>query len=269
MNYTKEIAIDLKEIETICCEIAVQAGYKIMEVYNNKELFQQVEYKSDKSPLTLADQMANELIVTRLQKEFPQYAILSEEGQDNLERLKNPYCFIVDPLDGTKEFVKRNGQFTVNIALSYEHRSILGVIYVPATKELYYGSKGNGSYYQEENGKPINIKVSDLEDLTQVRLVMSGSHGCQEMEDLIEKHQFKNFVKMGSSLKGCLVARGEAEIYYRHNPTMEWDTAAMQCIAEEAGAIFKQMDDSQMLYNRENSLNDKGFYVINSVKNRI
>ena len=98
---------------------------------------------------------------------------------------------------------------------------------------------------------------------------MSSSHGCKEMDELISKYLLKNFIKMGSSLKGCLVARGDAEVYYRYNPTMEWDTAAMQCIAEEAGAIFRQMDDSEMLYNRENSLNDKGFYIINDKRNRI
>ncbi|MFI3202224.1 MAG: 3'(2'),5'-bisphosphate nucleotidase CysQ [Eubacteriales bacterium] len=261
--------IDLKAIETTCCEVAVQAGLKIMEIYKNEELFTQVEYKSDDSPLTLADKAANDIIVARLRKEFPEFAILSEEERDNLDRLKNPYCFIVDPLDGTKEFVKRNGQFTVNIALSYEHRSILGVIYVPATGELYYASKGNGSYYKGVDDVQVVNQVSKEEDLSKVRLVMSGSHGCKEMEDLIEKHQFQHFLRMGSSLKGCLVAKGEAEIYYRHNPTMEWDTAAMQCIAEEAGAIFKQMDDSEMLYNRENSLNEKGFYIINTRKNRI
>ncbi|MFI3177009.1 MAG: 3'(2'),5'-bisphosphate nucleotidase CysQ [Eubacteriales bacterium] len=261
--------IDLAKIQSVCCEVAVEAGHKIMEIYNNEELFRQVEYKKDNSPLTLADQAANEVIVERLAREFPEYAILSEEGQDNLERLNNPYCFIVDPLDGTKEFVKRNGQFTVNIALSYEHHSIMGVIYVPATQELYYASEGLGSYYVNAKGEQSACQVSTQEDLTQVKLVMSGSHGCQEMEDLIKKYEFTNFIKMGSSLKGCLVAKGEAEIYYRHNPTMEWDTAAMQCIAEEAGATFMQMDDTPMLYNRENSLNDKGFYIINSKKNRI
>ncbi len=260
---------NMNHILTVCSELAVEAGHKIMEIYNQKDLFEQVSYKSDNSPLTLADGAANDIIVERLKKEFPEYAILSEEGQDNLERLQNPYCFIVDPLDGTKEFLKRNGQFTVNIALSYEHKSVMGVIYVPATEELYYASLGQDAYYQDAGGNITQITVSTIEDLSRVRLVMSGSHGCAEMDALIEQYHFEHFVKMGSSLKGCLVAKGEAEIYYRHNPTMEWDTAAMQCIAEEAGAIFMQMDDTPMLYNRENSLNDKGFYIINSKKNRI
>ncbi|MFI3175842.1 MAG: inositol monophosphatase family protein, partial [Bacillota bacterium] len=130
-------------------------------------------------------------------------------------------------------------------------------------------AQGLGSFHKDATGKVMKLQVSATTDLKQVRLVMSSSHGCQEMDDLITKYQFDNFVKMGSSLKGCLVAKGEAEIYYRHNPTMEWDTAAMQCIAEEAGAIFRQMDGTEMTYNRENSLNDKGFYIINSKENQL
>ncbi|MFI3237472.1 MAG: 3'(2'),5'-bisphosphate nucleotidase CysQ [Lachnospiraceae bacterium] len=259
--------MDFIKIQEVCCELAIRAGHKIMEIYKDEQLFANISYKSDNSPLTMADTAANDIIVEGLSKSFPEYAILSEEGKDDFTRLQNPYCFIVDPLDGTKEFVKRNGQFTVNIALSYEHRVVAGVIYVPASDELYYASKGNGSYYTNADGVTKPIKVSGEQDLEKVRLVMSSSHGCDEMEALIEKYQFKNFVKMGSSLKGCLVARGDAEIYYRHNPTMEWDTAAMQCIVEEAGAIFCQMDGSEMLYNREDSLNAKGFYIVNCKEN--
>ena len=100
-------------------------------------------------------------------------------------------------------------------------------------------------------------------------MVMSSSHGCEQMDRLLKKYGITNFVKMGSSLKGCVIARGEAEVYYRYNPTMEWDTAAMQCIVEEAGAIFRQMDETPMTYNRTDSLNAKGFYIINSEKNHL
>ncbi len=261
--------MNLKDIEQVCCDVAVKAGLKIMEIYNDESKFQNVEYKSDNSPLTMADKEANAIIVKVLEEHYPDFAILSEEGKDNLDRLQNPYCFIVDPLDGTKEFIKRNGQFTVNIGLAFEHKIILGVIYVPASKELYFASQGNGAHYTDADGNTKQIQVSPETDLSKVRLVMSSSHGCAEMEALIQKYNFTNFVKMGSSLKGCLVAKGDAELYYRHNPTMEWDTAAMQCIAEQAGAIFRQMDGTEMLYNRENSLNDKGFYIINTLKNQL
>ena len=111
------------------------------------------------------------------------------------------------------------------------------------------------------------MSVSDQTDISKLRVVMSNSHGCAEMDALIEKYHLTNFVKIGSSLKGCMVASGEADVYYRFNPTMEWDTAAMQCIAEEAGAVFRQMDGSVMTYNREDSRNSKGFYIINKMEN--
>lgn len=258
----------MQEILELCKELAIKAGQAIMEIYNDADDLQ-VEYKDGEMPLTVADRVSNRIIVESLRKKYPEYAILSEEEKDNKERLGNDYCFVIDPLDGTKEFIKRNGQFTVNIALSYKQKSILGVIYVPVTGELYYALKGEGSYLREANGNIRKLIVSDITETEKLRFVMSSSHGCSEMDELIKKHNIVNFVKMGSSLKGCIIAKGEAEVYYRYNPTMEWDTAAMQCIVEEAGAIFKQMDDTEMLYNRENSLNEKGFYIINNEKNRI
>ncbi len=260
----------LKSMEQYCVTLAVEAGRKIMEVYNDPNLFAQTQVKGDKSPLTLADKRANDLIVAGLREKFPSFSILSEEEKDDLTRRENSYCFIVDPLDGTKEFLKRNGQFTVNIALARDGKVILGVIFVPATGDLYYASQENGSFYQSPEGVEHKNEVSTqvgLEQPEKIRLVMSASHGAPEMEALIEKYGFTNFVKMGSSLKGCLVAKGEAEIYYRHGLTCEWDTAAMQCIVEEAGGIFRQMDGSEMVYNRENTLNEKGFYVVNDKGN--
>jgi 3'(2'), 5'-bisphosphate nucleotidase len=252
-----------KELE-IAKEAAIEAGKAILEIYNNHDY--DVEYKADNSPLTKADKRANNIITEKLSKQFPNYAILSEEEKDNRSRLKNDYCFIVDPLDGTKEFIKRNGQFTVNIALAYKGKSVMGAIYVPVSGELYYASEGEGAYLNNGiSDKRISVS-SKMED---IRVVISSSHGCEQMNRMIKKNNLKNYVKMGSSLKGCLIAKGEAEIYYRFNPTMEWDTAAMQCIVEEAGAIFRQMDDSLMRYNREDSLNSKGFYIINRPENKI
>ena len=255
-----------KELE-IAKQAATCAGGAIMEIYHTKGDLE-VAYKSDSSPLTAADRASNRVIVELLKKEFPTYAILSEEEKDNKERLGNDCCFVVDPLDGTKEFIKRNGQFTVNIALSYKHESVMGVIYVPDTGELYYASKENGAFKEVRSGEKYTLHVSDIADPADIRVVMSSSHGCVEMDALIEKYGFKKTVSMGSSLKGCLVAEGKADIYYRFNPTMEWDTCAMQCIAEEAGAIFRKMDDSRMLYNREDSTNREGFYIINRPQNR-
>jgi len=255
-----------KELEA-AKKAAVIAGKAIMEIYESGDFG--IEAKSDNSPLTLADKAANRIIVDMLKEQFPDHAILSEEEQDDLARLDKKLCFVVDPLDGTKEFIKRNGQFTVNIALADDHESVMGVIYVPVTGELYYASKGHGSFL-EKDGAVTELHVSrENKPKEELNVVMSSSHGSAEMDQLLEKYNLKNFVKIGSSLKGCLIAKGEADIYYRHTPTMEWDTAAMQCIAEEAGAIFRQMDDSTMMYNRENSLNEKGFYIISSIDNKL
>lgn len=252
----------------IAKEAAKRAGAEIMKVYESN-FTDAVEYKADNSPLTDADKASNDLILTMLRDSFPAYAILSEEEKDDRKRLDNPLCFIVDPLDGTKEFIKRNGQFTVNIALAYEHRTVMGVIYVPVTGDLYYASQGDGAYLLNAEGAKERLHVSENADHSKLKAVVSGSHSCENMERMIEKYEIKDLIPMGSSLKGCLVARGDADIYFRHNPTMEWDTAAMQCIVEEAGGVFRQMDDSEMTYNRVNSLNEKGFYAINRPENRL
>jgi len=247
--------------------LAKEAGQKIMKIY---ETDFNVDYKENDSPLTKADQQANDIIIKFLKENYPSMAILSEESKDDKSRLENEYCFIVDPLDGTKEFVKRNGEFTVNIALSQNNKSVLGIIYVPVTEEMYYAYKDGGAFYKTKNMKKFKkINVTNKEK--NLNLVMSRSHASDGLKDLIEKHKdlIGETKRAGSSLKGCLVSRGEAEVYFRFNPTMEWDTAAMQIIVEEAGGIFKQLDGSEMTYNRKNSLNAKGFYVLNKVENNL
>lgn len=251
---------------TVMKELAVQAGQAILEIYDQFEVGEE-QLKADQSPLTKADLAANAIIVAGLRAAFPDYAILSEEEKDNLDRLTNDWCFIVDPLDGTKEFIKKNGEFTVNIALAHQGQPVLGVIYAPVLRELYYAEKGKGAFLEKEEQDPIRLQVSSR--TSNLRAVASRSHLAPELEELLNRHGVTEFVAMGSSLKGCLVAKGEADIYFRHNPTMEWDTAAMQCIVEEAGGIFRQMDDSLMTYNREDSLNAKGFYAINCQENRL
>lgn len=263
-----------KELE-IAKKAALDAGIAIMKVYETDDF--EVEYKEDHSPLTKADKAANGIIVAALRENFPHIAMLSEEEKDDKKRLNNPLCFIVDPLDGTKEFVKRNGQFTVNIALSENHKSVMGVIYVPVTGELYYASEESGAFYEKRNPKnPYLIEeeskqifVSDITEHSRLRVVLSNSHSSPKEEEILNRCKLDHFIKRGSSLKGCMIAKGEAEIYFRYNPTMEWDTAAMQCVVEEAGGLFFQMDQTPMTYNRENSVNEKGFYILNQVENHI
>ena len=246
-------------------KLAVEAGEIIMEIY---ETDFDVDYKDDASPLTMADKRANAHIVSHLTEAFPEIAMLSEEMKDDKSRRENDYCFIVDPLDGTKEFVKRNGQFTVNIALVYKGDPILGVIYVPVTKDLYYASVEDGAYKKDGvTGEDIRLSVTDkTADLTWVG---SKSHSSEKEENMInaQEAQISNVISAGSSLKGCLVAEGKADVYYRFGLTCEWDTAAMHCIAEQAGAVVAQIDHTKLVYNRENTLNEKGFYIVNTKAN--
>lgn len=253
----------MKDELAVAKNASKKAGEAIRKIYEKNF---SVQWKPDHSPITLADVTSNDIIVSELSKSFPNCSILSEETNDDRSRLGNKWCWIVDPLDGTKEFIQRNGEFTVNIALAYNHRVVLGVIYIPMTKELYYAVRGQGAFL-ENDGQIQRILVSDRRE--KLRMVMSRSHPSTKLNNLIEKNQIVEYKKAGSSLKGCLIARGWAEVYYRFNPTMEWDTAAMQCIVEESGGAFRQMDDSEMMYNRENCLNEQGFYVLNSMDNKL
>lgn len=197
-----------------------------------------------------------------IKEAFPEHAILSEESADDLSRLENPYCWIIDPLDGTKEFIHRTDEFTVNIALVYNHKPVVGVVYVPVTDELYYSILNEGSYY-EYKGEIAKIQVSGRTEA--LRILSSKYHRSNAFLDMVEHNasRIKVVEGVGSSLKGCLIAKGDAEGYYRYGLTSEWDTAAVQLIVEEAGGIFMQMDDTEMVYNREDTLNRKGFYIVN------
>lgn len=236
-----------------------------MEIYKT-DFDSSIEYKADNSPLTIADKAANEIIVNMLRSSYPEVSILSEESKQDETRFENDLCFIVDPLDGTKEFIKKNDEFTVNIALAYKHKAVMGVIYVPAKKLTYYAAEGYGAY-KEENGVVTKIAVTNKVD--NLILVGSKSHASEKLKELINKnkHLIKEVVSAGSSLKGTMVAEGKADVYYRYALCSEWDTAAMQCIVEQAGGIFRQMDGTEMTYNRKNNLNEKGFYAINTEKN--
>jgi 3'(2'), 5'-bisphosphate nucleotidase len=245
--------------------LAVEAGKAIMEIYNNDFY---VEYKDNSSPLTKADKTANGIILDGLKNVFidSNVAYLSEEEKDDKSRMDKDYCFIIDPLDGTKEFVKKNGEFTVNIALVFKGNPVMGVIYAPYLKELYYAAEGYGCFYKK-NEKERKLKVTDK--TKNLLLVGSKSHRSEKLDILIEnnKDKISDLVSCGSSLKGCMVAKGKADIYYRFGLTCEWDTCAMQCIAEQSGAIFMQMDKTPMKYNRENTLNEKGFFIVNNKEN--
>ena len=254
----------MKKTLEVCKHLALLAGEAIMEIY---ETDFGVVQKEDSSPLTQADMRANKIIVEGLKKEFPHYAILSEEEKDSADRLENDWCFIVDPLDGTKQFIKKDGQFTVNIALSYQGKVVVGVVYAPALNELYYAAKGLGSFLDTANSLEIPLQVSHK--LNELTIVMSELHRSEKEEELLEAQSTKisQVISCGSSLKGCMVAAGKADVYYRYGLTCEWDVAAMQCVVEQAGGLFMQLDATPMTYNRKNVLNEKGFLAVNRQEN--
>lgn len=256
MNYQKEL--------TEMRFTAIEAGKKIMEIYRQGFT---VNFKEDHSPVTAADLTANEIILSHLQKHFPHYAYLSEETEDNLNRLDNDYCFIIDPLDGTKEFVNKTGEFTVNIALSYKKEVVVGVIYAPVIDELYYAVKGKGAF-EVKDGKEIKLQVSDRKN--QLILSQSRSHLSKEQEALYEKYkdQIEEVHTVGSSLKGCLIASGRVDAFYRFGMgTKEYDIAAMVLIVKEAGGIIKQLDHTEFEFNKADIYNRKGYYILNSIEN--
>lgn len=245
-------------------ELAAAAGEKILDIYRSDFA---VEYKEDNTPVTRDDKVSNEIIERGLKDEYPQIPVLAEESADDLYRLSEEYCFIVDPLDGTKEFVSKTDEFTVNIALARNGIPIAGLIYVPVLGEFYYASENQGAFWYRDKEEEQPLDVSDR--IGGIRLAVSRFHRTRELDRLIEKNHIQHVVVVGSVYKGCLFARGDVEAYYRFGRTMEWDTAAMQVIAVEAGGIFMGMDGKPFVYNKPNPENHSGFYLVNRLENRL
>lgn len=257
-----------------------QASEHIMNIYQKNFT---VKYKEDASPVTEADEGANKIILDILQKAYPEWATLAEESykddRTNRQRLENPWCFIVDPLDGTKEFVAHVDQFSICIALAHYGKIEAGAVYAPTANILYYAVRGLGAYKIQTDGRtlPLFFQPKDrihVSDRTENLVAMvSRSHIDEKTAALLEKGKqsgrIAEVISAGSALKGCGIAAGEADIYYRMGATMEWDTAANQVIVEEAGGIMRQLDQnrSEFSYNREDSLNANGFYILNKPEN--
>lgn len=238
-------------------EIVLKAGENILDIYHQPELFA-VEHKADQSPLTAADKAANEVICTSLQKMGDGFPIISEENKmvPFDERKAFPYYWCVDPLDGTKEFIKRNGEFTVNIALIAENRPVLGIIYIPVSGEIYFGAKDEGAFYWEGDGWKKISSVSFSYGDKGLKILCSRSHLSDDTKKYIDQFDEPELLPRGSSLKFLEIARGHAHIYPRLGPTMEWDTAAAQIILEESGGQVVQFTSGQPLrYNKESLLN--------------
>jgi 3'(2'), 5'-bisphosphate nucleotidase len=236
--------------------IAKLAGKAILNIYHHADFSQVVDFKNDNSPLTMADKAAHQVIVAELVKAYPEIPIISEEGEQvPFQQRKNYQQFwLVDPLDGTKEFIKRNGEFTVNISLIEDGAPIMGVVHVPVKDVTYYGQKGSGAYMSEGESDARLIQVNNKENNRIA--VRSKSHPSPEEEVVLNQYQVVESISRGSSLKFCMVAEGKADIYYRHGPTMEWDTAAGQAVVEAAnGKVMIGTGPEPFTYNKPSLLN--------------
>ena len=244
--------------------IAKEAGDVIMKIYSTDFSF---EMKSDNSPLTQADIAAHDIIVTKLRQLTPHIPVLSEESteSDIDSRLSWQIYWLIDPLDGTREFLKRNGEFTVNIALIDQHQAAMGVVYAPVTGLMYYASRGHGAYKQEGNLPAQRIHVKPL-NLAQITVAGSRSHSDEQFQRFLHgvetaTHAKPELISLGSSLKICLVAEGMADVYPRLGPTYEWDTAAGHCVLQEAGGDIVDMDATPLSYNTKSSLLNPHFFA--------
>ncbi|WP_372742049.1 3'(2'),5'-bisphosphate nucleotidase CysQ [Neptunomonas sp.] len=243
--------------------LARQAGAAIMEIY--KKDFA-IYDKSDNSPLTEADLAAHHILVDGLSAMQPAYPVLSEESDEDVktERLNWSTYWLIDPLDGTKEFIKKNGEFTVNIALISEGKPVFGVVYAPALDVMYWGAESKGAMKQEGSQAAVAIRVSKVPDTeTGWRVVGSRSHQSDEFKEFMTCLPGADIVAMGSSLKLCLVAEGAADLYPRLGLTSEWDTAAAHAVVLAAGGQVLQLPSLQpLIYNQNSDTLLNPFFVV-------
>jgi 3'(2'), 5'-bisphosphate nucleotidase len=243
--------------------IAHEAAEAILQIYHTANF--QVDFKADDSPLTQADMAAHRLIVSRLQALTPDIPILSEEspGITYRERQHWSEFWLVDPLDGTREFVQRNGEFTVNIALVRQHQPVLGVVHVPVQHLTYWAAEQLGAF-KTAAGHTVTLQASRALTLP-MKVVASRSHAGAETQAFLDnlRHDYAlEVVSKGSALKLCMVAEGAADLYPRLGPTMEWDTAAAQCVVEQAGGRVITLENTPLQYNKEHLLNP--FFMVAS-----
>ena len=246
-------------------EIAKKAGNAILEVYIT-DFNDNIELKDDNSPLTLADKRAHGIIEAGLNSLPVKYPILSEESIIPNYKIRKSWelFWMVDPLDGTKEFINKNGDFTVNIALIKKGKVVFGCIQVPVENVCYWGLEGSGSF-REKDGQVKRLKVKTFDAKTKgLKILGSRSHMNQDTRDYLGQFDNPVLLARGSSLKMMMIAEGKADLYPRMGPTMEWDTAASQIILEEAGGSMKKIDElTDLVYNKEDLLNP---YFIASAK---
>lgn len=251
--------MDLKKLIEPTVAMARDAGDAILKVYATDF---DVQEKADDSPLTQADLASHLRIVAGLRQLTPDIPIISEEDglPDFAVRSSWQTYWLIDPLDGTKEFVNRNDEFTVNIALIHEHRPLLGVVHVPVLNKTYTGCEGVGAHMRSGDGEPHAIAVSQTSSKP-VRVVGSRSHRGNSLDAYLDAIGDYEMVPMGSSLKFCVIAEGGADIYPRLGPTSEWDTAAAQAVVEQAGGAVLELDGRPLAYNRKEDILNPWFMV--------
>lgn len=251
--------MDLEELSLAVVDIAQAAGLAIMQIYESADF--EVEHKEDHSPLTAADLASHHTIVEALQILTPQYPILSEESAalPFAERSQWQTYWLVDPLDGTREFIKRNGEFSVLIALIHNHEPVLGVVHAPVLHKTWYASLGNGAYLCFKQNEPEPLQVRERGEV--VTIVGSRSHAGESLNEFLKQFEHYELISMGSILKACLVAEGKADFYPRLGATSEWDTAAAQIIVEEAGGRMEDLQGQALRYNSKESLLNPHFIV--------
>ncbi|MDY0214956.1 MAG: 3'(2'),5'-bisphosphate nucleotidase CysQ [Bacilli bacterium] len=257
MKYTKEL------------EAAIKAGIIakdiIMDIYNSSF---EVEIKEDNSPVTIADKTADQAIRNYLAPLFPTYHFLTEEGVDNKERLNAEFVWIVDPLDGTKDFIHRDNEFTICIALSRHGKIVVGVIIAPVTGRVYYATENGGAYERLSDGTNIKLQVNNK--TSNITIAASRYHKKASETDYIKRNSdlITNIVTLGSTLKAIAIASGEIEMFYRTGRgTKEWDVAAADIIVTEAGGLFLKPDLTKIIYNKEDVHNHDGYIIVNRKEN--
>lgn len=256
MKYELELK---KAIEAAC-----SAGEVIMSVY--AKAFD-VQIKTDTSPVTEADIAANHVILNILQSAFPEDGFLSEETVDDESRFVKKRFWVIDPLDGTKEFIKKNDEFSVNIGLVEDGEVVLGLVFLPVSKKTYFATKGQGAYITYcDRMETKKIETSDR--IGAYHLLVSRSHPSSKTLLLLERYasEILTVTEMGSAIKGCIIAEGLFDVYYNFGKSMKWDTCAMECIVREAGGLLKRLDGRDIDYTEKEKVNH-GFYIVNRKEN--
>jgi len=255
MNIDKQIAI----IKNIIPEIITN----ILKIY--KQSFE-INIKSDNSPVTEADLISNSIIINTIKKYFPDDMILSEETKDDIKRVEEEEVWIIDPLDGTKEFIKKNDEFSVNIAFVKNKEPLFGFVIFPAFNFYYFAKKNQGAYFVDlKNNQIEQIKCSKVEKLEEAKLVISKSHKTKFEEEIIKNLKIKNFYEIGSALKICKIADGSADFYIRNAPLNEWDICAAHIILLEAGGYLTDFTNKEITYNNKITKISSGIICSNKI----